>query len=751
MVREDESCVNHHGCESAWDFSRSKKNLGGFEELTGAEAEELVRALAKEQKPELGDDIPEIDSDEQEQEQEKKLKKRGKRKIDHQEEVEEVEDGEDGDDDDDEEDEDEVNLVEEVSSSQEEEMSAEEIMETFIPPLEMGGWLPFGLHHSLMRGLHELGFMFPTPVQKMSLKASIIAGKDVVASAETGSGKTLAYGLPLLQAVIDSRMNPRTRKGPLGLILCPTRELALQVTQHLKDVAKFCVEGKGEARQTVMVVPVVGGMSEQKQMRLLNRRPAIVVATPGRMWEFITKRNGETVGERFLNHVDTIRYLIVDEADRLTQTGRYAEVQQMLDMLPVYRRPHQPVPPSAEKEVLLDEVDPEFWKANVQLGEEEYLEPDMGDRATITQKRTTFLFSATLAISKDAKRDLRKWKQAAKKKKTLDGLERVLSMLDFHHDIDVFDLAPRTPKIEETRELISVAEGVHQTYVLMPLEEKDVYLYVFLRKYGATGRSIVFCNSITGVKRIAAILRIVGMDVLPLHASMQQRQRLKNLDRFKERDTSILVATDVAARGLDIPNVNHVLHFDVPRSGEVYVHRAGRTARAGKEGVSLVLVSPNDSLAFDRMKAQSRAGMTRFPLEVGYLPLAKDILRVAKQIDDIVHSDRKRSFDKNFNKKNAEFAGADDERKQHEDEPKLNKEQKYRMKHLTAQLEDVMKQPFLPKGMSTKYPTKDVNVLDFLQNQAHALTDLGKVEKKNAEIAKPKKKKRKKKAFFYKN
>ena len=128
---------------------------------------------------------------------------------------------------------------------------------------------------------------------------------------------------------------------------------------------------------------------------------------------------------------------------------------------------------------------------------------------------------------------------------------------------------------------MTVADGVHQTYILTPLEEKDLYLYSFLRKYNR-GRSIVFCNAITGVKRLAAIFRIVGLDVLPLHASMQQRQRLKNLDRFKKRENSILIATDVAARGLDIPNVAHVLHFDVPHNGEIYIHRAGRTARAGE-------------------------------------------------------------------------------------------------------------------------------------------------------------------------
>ncbi len=645
--------------------------------------------------------------------------------------------------------------------------------DVFVAPPEMAAWLPFGLHHSLLRGLHELGFFSPTPVQLAALHSATVCGNDVVAAAQTGSGKTLAYGLPVLQAVLDSRANPRKRKGPLALILCPTRELALQVTEHLRSVAKYCWEGTGASRQTLMVVPVVGGMSEQKQLRLLNRRPAVIVATPGRMWEFISKRNGATVGETFLNHVDDIRFLIVDEADRLTQTGRYTEVQQLLNVLPAYKEVKKD--PKA-KEVVLDVVDDEFWRENVKIPEEEYEETGDSKRKVTDKKRTTFLFSATLGISVEAKRDLRKWKRSTRKKQ-LDGLERVLSLLDFHRHVEVIDLTAHKPPTkdkkkggeedadeeEEAKKTISVAEGVHQTFMLVTLEEKDCYLYSFLRKYNA-GRAIVFCNAITGVKRLSALLKICGLDVHPLHASMQQRQRLKNLDRFKQGPNAVLIATDVAARGLDIPNVAHVIHFDVPRNAELYIHRAGRTARAGTEGLSLVFVSPNDSLAFDQLKAQSRSGMRKFPLEVGFLPLAKEILRKAKEMDEITHGQRKVNFEKNWKEKGESAFGMEDDDDNNEEgrergsDVLLSKEQKYRLRNLSAELKKFLEMPFLPRGMSSRYPTKSGDVMKMISEAPNALKDLKErteqhQKKKNqaeSGAQEPKAKKRKKKAFFYK-
>lgn len=131
------------------------------------------------------------------------------------------------------------------------------------------------------------------------------------------------------------------------------------------------------------------------------------------------------------------------------------------------------------------------------------------------------------------------------------------------------------------------------------LEEKDFYVYYFLQKH--PGRTLIFCNSIGCVKRLANLLTILGCASLPLHATMQQRQRLKNLERFRDNPLGILVATDVAARGLDIPSVEHVLHYQTPRTSESYVHRSGRTARASKEGITILLIEPNEVNCYVKM------------------------------------------------------------------------------------------------------------------------------------------------------
>lgn len=130
-------------------------------------------------------------------------------------------------------------------------------------------------------------------------------------------------------------------------------------------------------------------------------------------------------------------------------------------------------------------------------------------------------------------------------------------------------------------------------------DEKDYYVYYFLQKH--PGRTLIFCNSIGCVKRLTTLLGLLGCNPLPLHASMQQRQRLKNLDKFKEKENSILIATDVAARGLDIPCVEHVLHYQTPRTSESYVHRSGRTARASKEGITILLVEPSELESYLRL------------------------------------------------------------------------------------------------------------------------------------------------------
>lgn len=217
---------------------------------------------------------------------------------------------------------------------QQQQQQTVEELEPFVPPASMSAWLPFGLHHSILRGLHELGFTAPTPVQMASLAAALTRGNDVIGAAETGSGKTLAFALPVLHALV-SGAGRGAASGPFCIVLCPTRELAIQVTSHIKRVATYCREMP--SGNPVSVVSVIGGMSEQKQLRMLSRRPAIVVGTPGRLWEFVTRKpapgaasSRTAVGETFLNDLTTVRFLVVDEADAMMRSGRFKEVEQML-------------------------------------------------------------------------------------------------------------------------------------------------------------------------------------------------------------------------------------------------------------------------------------------------------------------------------------------------------------------------------------------------------------------------------------
>ncbi|KAG4393086.1 hypothetical protein GLYMA_03G014732v4 [Glycine max] len=199
---------------------------------------------------------------------------------------------------------------------------------------ECYAWNELRLHPLLMKAICKLGFKEPTPIQKACIPAAAHQGKDVVGAAETGSGKTLAFGLPILQRLLEERekaANMDEERGeepekyaPTGflraLIIAPTRELALQVTDHLKAVAKHI---------NVRVIPIVGGILAEKQERLLIAKPDIVVGTPGRLWELMS------AGEKHLVELHSLSFFVLDEADRMVQNGHFKELQSIIDMLPM--------------------------------------------------------------------------------------------------------------------------------------------------------------------------------------------------------------------------------------------------------------------------------------------------------------------------------------------------------------------------------------------------------------------------------
>lgn len=456
-------------------------------------------------------------------------------------------------------------------------------------------WKSKGVPDLILKALAEKGFNTPTEIQSLTLSAAILGRKDILGAAETGSGKTLAFGIPILNGILQLKDGPsallqyrksKTLNGknaepsdtlpkvtkpkkrqerdnctpppeecnnfpvstnasdhkpanntaddhkPLyALILTPTRELAVQVKDHIKAAAKYT---------GIQVAAIFGGLAQVKQERVLRKCPEIVVATPGRLWELVSE------GNPHLNKLEYINFLVIDETDRMVEKGHFDELKLLLSRL---------------------NADP-----------------------TKKSQRQNFVFSATLSMVHDLPAHLQK-KNGRKK------FIKQTSTQKLQHLIDMIGMAQ--PKIVDITQKAGTASLLTECRITCQLDQKDLYLYYFLQRH--PGRTIVFCNSVDCVRRLAQLFGLLDCQPRPLHAHMNQRQRLKNLERFTASDTALLVATDVAARGLDIPNVQHVIHYQVPRTSENYVHRSGRTARAKSEGLTLLLMEPSEVKDYVRL------------------------------------------------------------------------------------------------------------------------------------------------------
>eukprot|EP00658_Telonema_sp_P-2_P013934 TRINITY_DN15281_c0_g1_i2.p1 TRINITY_DN15281_c0_g1~~TRINITY_DN15281_c0_g1_i2.p1 ORF type:complete len:259 (+),score=66.18 TRINITY_DN15281_c0_g1_i2:125-901(+) len=198
------------------------------------------------------------------------------------------------------------------------------------------------------------------------------------------------------------------------------------------------------------------------------------------------------------------------------------------------------------------------------------------------------------------------------------------------------------------------AAQLHEWVIQCPNEEKELWLYNFL--FANPGRTLVFVNAVSMVRRISNIFKNLQLPVFPLHADMQQRQRLKNMDRFGTQEHIVLIATDVAARGIDVQNVDHVVHYHVPFNAETYVHRSGRTARAAAEGTSLMLVSGDELTQYRRIchTLGKGDGLATMELDQGRLPSLRTRLRIAKNLDKQEHGTKKKKVEKSWMEKSAE-------------------------------------------------------------------------------------------------
>jgi ATP-dependent RNA helicase DeaD len=343
-----------------------------------------------------------------------------------------------------------------------------------------------GIRHDIVNAITELGFENPTPIQEQSIPVLLSGSNDFVGLAQTGTGKTAAFGLPLLE-LLDFEEN-----YPQALILCPTRELCLQITSDLKNYSKNM--------RNVNVVAVYGGANISDQLRQIKRGVQIVVATPGRMLDIINRKAID---------FSQVQYVVLDEADEMLNMGFQEDIDSILSTTP--------------------------------------------------DDKKTWLFSATMPSEV---------RRIAKKYMT-----------------DPFELTMGTKNTGN-------ANIEHEYYIVKARDKYAAFKRIV--DFNPEIFGIVFCRTKIETQEIAEALIKDGYNADALHGDLSQQQRDKVMKRYRDRSLQLLIATDVAARGIDVNDVTHVINYSLPDEIENYTHRSGRTARAGKTGVSIAIINSKE-------------------------------------------------------------------------------------------------------------------------------------------------------------
>ncbi len=373
----------------------------------------------------------------------------------------------------------------------------------------------------MAKAVAALGYEEPTPIQREAIPL-LLDGRDLIGQAGTGTGKTAAFALPLVDRLAAAGSG--RHDGPRGLILVPTRELAMQVAEAVHKYAK---------RTTLNVVPLYGGAPMDQQIRALRRGADVVVATPGRALDHLRRQTLT---------LETLEILVLDEADEMLDMGFADDLEAILTATP--------------------------------------------------EGRQTALFTATMAprIAAIAERHLR---------------------------------SPTRVTIKAEKRPAGKLPQVRQVAYLATRSQKAQALGRVL-EFEAPGSALVFCRTRVEVDALTDILKSHGYGAQALHGGMEQKQRDRVMQLFRQEKADVLVATDVAARGLDIDHISHVINYDLPSSPEVYVHRIGRTGRIGREGVAITLVDPREQRMLRHIE-----GLTRQRIELLPLPTA-DALRARR-------------------------------------------------------------------------------------------------------------------------
>ncbi|MFC7439727.1 DEAD/DEAH box helicase [Laceyella putida] len=381
----------------------------------------------------------------------------------------------------------------------------------------------FGLSPELLKAVEQMGFDQPTPIQGKTIPLAL-EGHDVLGQAQTGTGKTVAFGIPLVEKVsLDS-------DEIQGLVITPTRELAMQVAGELQRLGKT---------KRVRILAVYGGQEIDKQIRSLKKHPHIVVGTPGRLQDHLRRR---TI------RLDDLRMVAIDEADEMLQMGFIEEIEAIMAQAP--------------------------------------------------ETRQTLLFSATMPPAIKAL-------------------------------AEAFMIEPVHVKMKAKEETIP---SIEQYYIEMQPKQKFDALCRMIETQ-APGLAIIFARTKKRVDEITEGLNKRGYHAEGLHGDLSQARRTAVMGRFKQGTISILVATDVAARGLDITGVTHVYNYDIPQEAESYVHRIGRTGRAGKSGVATTFVTRREMDHLRMIEQVIRRKMARTTI-----PTIQDALREQQRmaVDQLV-------------------------------------------------------------------------------------------------------------------
>jgi ATP-dependent RNA helicase DeaD len=360
----------------------------------------------------------------------------------------------------------------------------------------MSGFRDLGLSPGIQQALDELGYEEPTPIQAQAIP-ELLGGHDVIGQAQTGTGKTAAFGLPLLDYLDPSNGEVQ------AIVLTPTRELCIQVTQSLRAYAEHL---------DVEVVAVFGGAPIRSQQAQLRAGAHVVVATVGRMMDLMSRRSLV---------LTAARYVVLDEADEMLDLGFIEDVEKILRMCP--------------------------------------------------SGRQTALFSATIP----------------------PPIQRLAE--SYMYDPVTIRVTPQKLTVD----------AIEQAYLEVPAREKAERLVELLRAEEPE-QAIIFCRTKIGAARLERTLQDRGLDVKALHGDMSQGQRDGVMISFKEHRVRLLVATDIAARGLDIEHVTHVINYDVPDTSDAYVHRIGRTGRVGRTGRAITLVTPIQRKEIGRIEREAR-------------------------------------------------------------------------------------------------------------------------------------------------